>query len=174
MSSALKQQLLDSTHSWLERARPLLRSAARVDPNVEIRCDLRGKSAGQLQRYNNGQLLIRYNLQIAELQPESFIEQTVPHEVAHIITWLCHGKRARSHGREWQSVMQFFGFPQAPRCHNFALPKKAARQQRRWHYQCQCQQHWLSTTRHNRISKGQRYYCRRCNTEIVSQKQQQA
>ena len=168
MSSALCQQLHSSTRHWLTRARPLLRSAARLDPEVTIRCDLRGKSAGQFRCYNDGQLIIRFNLQIAELQPDIFIQETVPHEVAHLITWLCHGAGVRPHGAEWRSVMLYFGYAKAQRCHNFSLSVKASRQQARWHYRCQCQEHWISTTRHNRIGRGLQYYCRRCHSELTS------
>lgn len=163
--AGLAARLAAETRAWLERARPLCHQAGRRLPEVTVRCDLRGASAGQLRLYRNGTLVIRYNLAMAEAQPEAFVAQTVPHEVAHAITHVCHGK-VRPHGPEWRGVMAWFGFDEAERCHSFAQPAAARRGQRRWSYRCDCRGHQLSTTRHNRAQRGLDYVCRSCGSVL--------
>jgi len=140
----------------------LLLGSGRSVPHIPVLCDLKGKCAGQVRHQPDGNLVIRYNLGIANLQPEEFILQTVPHEVAHVVTWLLHGNRVRPHGREWQSVMSFFG-KDSSRCHEFKVPEAGQRRQQRWKYECNCRDHQLSTTRHHRVQEGQQYQCRLCN-----------
>jgi SprT protein len=165
-ADVFRRQLRAATGDWLKRAAPLLLERARVVPDVEVRCDLRGQSAGQLRRYADGRLVIRYNLSMAQLQPDAFLRETVPHEVAHVVTWLLYGKRARPHGREWQAVMRFFGFARPNRCHSFQTAGQSARRQRRWLYTCDCQHHQLSSTRHHRALQGQAYVCRNCQSTL--------
>lgn len=167
MANGLCQQLHTATRDWLQRAAPLLRGHGRAEPAIEVRCNLRGKSAGQVRHQADGSLLIRYNLGIASLQPEAFLEQTVPHEVAHVVTWLLHGRRARPHGAEWQAVMHHLGIASPRRCHDFDMPP--VRRQRRWPYRCACRVHQLSTTRHRRVqTQGIRYHCSACGTALES------
>lgn len=163
---ALAEQLQSATVQWMERAVPLFLGHGRTRPRVEVRCDLRGRSAGQLRRYADGRLVIRYNLGMALLQPQAFVRETVPHEVAHAVVWVCHGEGAKPHGTEWRAVMRHFGFDDASRCHNFATTPQPARRQRRWLYVCDCRQHELSSVRHNRARKGQTYICRSCRAAL--------
>jgi SprT protein len=114
----------------------------------------------------DGSLVIRYNLPLAAGQPAAFVAATVPHEVAHVVTHVCHG-RVRPHGTEWRRVMAWFGFDAPARCHDFALPaNKSSRRQRRWRYRCHCREHQLSTTRHNRAQRGLSYHCRACGQPL--------
>jgi len=113
-----------------------------------------------------GKSIIRYNLDIAGRQPEAFTAETVPHEVAHVVTEQLFGK-VKPHGNEWRSVMAHFGIPEAERCHDFDLQDIPNRGQRRWTYSCDCQTHQLSTTRHYRILRGtQKYLCRNCGQQL--------
>ena len=135
-------------------------------PQPELRFDLTGASAGQLRWQTGARPVIRYNLAIAAAQPEAFIHETVPHEIAHLVTTACFG-RVRPHGPEWRAVMASFGHPHASRCHAFQVPAGPARRQRRWPYRCDCREHELSTTRHNRTQSGRAHYlCRHCGSAL--------
>ncbi|MEO5341930.1 MAG: SprT-like domain-containing protein [Gammaproteobacteria bacterium SHHR-1] len=162
MQEELEQQLRQATLACLAQAEPLLRGAGRCRAQVRVLCDLRGKAAGQAV-WAQGETRIRYNLALAKPQPEAFIQQTVPHEVAHVVTRLLH-PRARPHGPEWRAVMAHLGIADAQRCHSFAVTPPG-HSQRRWPYRCPCREHQLSTTRHNRILRGERnYLCRYCGS----------
>lgn len=161
----LGDRLIAATDSCLKRALPLVRQAGRRLPPLSVRLDLTGQAAGQLRRYRDGRLVIRYNLAMAATQPDAFIAETVPHEVAHAITQVCHG-RVKPHGREWQQVMRWLGVAEPRRCHDFT-PPAGRRGQRRWTYRCGCGEQALSTTRHNRVLRGISYMCRRCGQALT-------
>ncbi len=163
MSDPLCARLRQATEEYLRQARPLLAERGRRIPSVPVRCDLRGRAAGQVRHYPDGRIEIRYNLGIARLQPEDFVAHTVPHEVAHVLVGWLYERRVRPHGPEWQAMMRYLG-AKPERCHDFALAETVTRRrQRRWTYHCACRKHLLSTTRHNRIRRGERrYQCRDC------------
>lgn len=164
---ALRQSLHQATLEYLEQARCLLPGQAHRLSAVHIRCDLRGRTAGQMRGYGDGRLEIRYNLEIAALQPQAFLAETVPHEVAHLVVWLTHGRSAKPHGPEWRAVMQHLGIMEPRRCHDFQNSGAAIRRQRRWPYRCACSEYPLSTTRHRRVLHGkQEYLCAKCGQTL--------
>jgi SprT protein len=150
----------------LRQAAPLCTAHRAALPDPIIRCDLRGQAAGQAIWRLGQRPLLRFNLGIARRHRQDFLERTVAHEVAHLITTACHG-RTRPHGREWQGVMAYLGIADPSRCHDYSLDESEVRRQRRWTYACGCSSHELSTTRHNRIQRsGVRYHCRRCGDAL--------
>lgn len=151
------------TRELMLQCAPLCSAQGTSLPDPEIRFDLRGQSAGQVQWRAGRKPLLRYNLDIARRHQDDFLATTVAHEVAHIITTACHG-RTRPHGSEWRAVMAFLGISDAQRCHRYPLDEAMVKRQRRWRYVCDCgDDHQLSTTRHKRILAGTtRYHCRIC------------
>jgi SprT protein len=162
----LATRLADETQRRLDQARPLLRAAGRSAPAPQLRFDLTGRSAGQVVWHRGASLCIRYNIDLAAAHAEAFVVETVAHEVAHVVTYWCHGK-VSPHGPEWRAVMRHFGFAEPQRCHQFSVDDAKVRRQRRWRYVCACRDHSLSTTRHNRAQAGQQtYICRTCGTTL--------
>lgn len=153
-----------------DRTRQFLASAEqrfKLSPsNPEILFDLKGRSAGLLVIHRSGQMKIRYNSALLTQYGERFLEQTVPHEVAHLIARRLYGPSIRPHGREWQSIMRYFKVP-ANRCHSFDTSSSAARSMRYFDYHCLCRQHRLSAIRHNRIISGVTYLCRACGSSLI-------
>ncbi len=130
-------------------------------PIPTICFDLRGQAAGQ---YHGGpQPRIRYNPEIAASQFDDFCARTPAHEVAHYIVNLVQPKgQFKPHGSEWQALMRSFGLEPA-RCHQYDMQQVRHRRQRRFAYRCGCQEHQLSTTRHNRVRhRGVKYRCVKC------------
>lgn len=87
-----------------------------------------------------------------------FIEEVVPHELAHLIVYKKFGK-VKPHGNEWQYIMsQILGkIPKTT--HNFAIKRT------NFIYYCQCQEHFLTKIRHNKIQHNNtEYLCRKCGT----------
>jgi SprT protein len=116
-----------------------------------------------------GAPVIRYNPILLQHNRQEFLTQTLPHEVAHVIARKLYGRSIRPHGNEWKEVMQFFG-ADSLRCHNYATENVPVRKLRRFTYTCGCQQHQLTTIRHNRIQKGLTYRCRQCGEPLRSGK----
>ena len=158
----IMSRIRERTRELLHRSAPLCSTYRAPIPDPEIRFDLRGQSAGQVQWRTGSRPLLRYHLDIARNHQTDFLKTTVTHEVAHLIASACHG-RIRPHGPEWRAIMAYLGVSDPVRCHGYALDESSVRRQRRWSYSCDCGDHQLTTTRHKRVLKGMaRYHCRRC------------
>lgn len=146
------------------RTDALLAEAARlyaVDPSGWcVTLDLKGMAAGQVQLRARR---VRYNLAIAAQASELFMSITVPHEVAHIVCHLRHGRRARAHGPEWRAICLALGGT-GERCHGFDA--QPARRLRRYDYACGCRRWSLTSIRVRRIGRGMVYHCRNCGLKL--------
>jgi SprT protein len=151
------------------RTREVLRDGGRLigrQPALpEIRFDLRGQAAGQFRIDASGRALIRYNPTLLARHEDEFLAQTVPHEVAHYLTFLHFGRGVRPHGEEWRQIMLGLG-ADPRRCHNFDTSGIATRRMRRYAYHCDCSTHALSSIRHRRVLRGARYLCGRCGQPL--------
>ncbi|MDP6035916.1 MAG: SprT-like domain-containing protein [Verrucomicrobiota bacterium] len=132
-----------------------------IDPDISF--DLRGMAAGQANYRENK---IRLNRELLEKYENDFIEQTVPHEYAHLVAYQKFGGRIRPHGKEWRSVMQALG-AEPRRTHNYQV--SPARTCRRFLYQCNCpgKDYQLTSIRHNRIKRGSHYFCSKCKGPLI-------
>ena len=132
----------------------------RQDPMPSLRFDLRGRCAGQAfpQSWS-----IRLNSTLLHRHGDEFIEQTVPHELAHLVAFAQFGRQIRPHGKEWKLIMGLLG--QEPSvCHNYTVAPARVVSRHAWH--CPCQQHALSSIRHRRALAGQTYQCRHCGQAL--------
>jgi len=147
----------------------LLDQAARhfgiTAPPVEIRFDLRGRGAGQVRRQAGAVWTVRYNPLLLERHGEDFLTHTLPHEVAHVMAFRLHGAGIAPHGSEWRELMRFFGATPT-RCHDYDVSDLGVRTLNRFHYRCGCRSHQLTSIRHQRIQRGQRYLCRACGQAL--------
>lgn len=130
-------------------------------PLPQIRFDLRGVSAGQLRVDHRGHCIIRYHPALLLRHGDDFLRRTVPHETAHFLVYRLHGHGVRPHGPEWQAVMRHLG-ADPERCHDYDVDGLAARRTRYFLYHCDCNEHQLSSIRHNKVRRGVSYSCRRC------------
>jgi SprT protein len=128
-------------------------------PLPTIDFDLRGVIAGKAF-YSSYRL--QFNAPLAADNRDEFLDQTVPHECAHLIARTLYGSIA-PHGKEWKYVMVQLGARPA-RCHSYDV--ETHRRSTRHIYHCACQEHALSTRLHNQIQAGQRRHCLRCNQTV--------
>lgn len=158
-----QQHILEAAHQYIDRASAHYGVSLA---SIPVHFDIRGRAAGMYcarrhERY------IRFNPYLIAKYFEPSLNDTVPHEVAHYVTDVLYGLRnIRPHGREWRSVMQFFGAE--PRVvGDFDLTGVPVRRQRRFPYVCGCRRHALSACRHYRVQRGRaRYYCRECGDPL--------
>jgi SprT protein len=132
----------------------------------------RGKRAG----YAQGENLINLNPVLLMENVEEFVNQVVPHELAHCIDTANGGNRRvfgmkRSiHGPSWKAIMRLFGCD-ALRCHSMDTSNAQVRTKTKYEYRCECcsKTYILSSVRHNRqqqwnqVNPGKSFYfCKTC------------
>jgi SprT protein len=95
---------------------------------------------------------------------EQFLNDTVPHELAHIVAYRVFGDRG--HGVHWKQVMNFLGF-EATRCHSYAVQRRSSAKQYSYGCACEGKTHEVSAQRQAWINKGKRYACNTCGALLV-------
>jgi SprT protein len=134
--------------------------ASIVRPTIGT--SLKGHCAGKAYTNKN---LIKLNGYLLETETDEMLNDTLPHEIAHIIARKAYGKVSRSHGWEWQTIMGILGV-KPTRCHT--MKTQPARIIERPHaYECSCKIHNLTNRLHNKILVGSRRVCMKCKSLIV-------
>ncbi|WP_437889350.1 SprT family zinc-dependent metalloprotease [Phytobacter sp. V91] len=110
---------------------------------------------------------IRLNPVLLVENEQAFIDEVVPHELAHLLVWK-HFGRVPPHGKEWKWMMEsVLGVP-ARRTHQFELESV---RRNTFPYRCKCQQHQLTVRRHNRVMRGEATYrCVHCGETLVAER----
>ncbi len=125
-------------------------------PEPDISYQLRGTSAGTAWLNH---WAIRLNPVLLAENGQSFIDEVIPHELAHLLVHKRFG-RVSPHGAEWRWMMESILDVPARRTHKFAIQTV---QGNTFTYQCGCQKHELTIRRHNRVlRKETEYRCRQC------------
>ena len=159
-------QVLARAEHYIERAEGLFE---RDFVRIPVLFDLRGTTAG-MYKIQGTRVQIRFNPWIFAKYFDVNLRDTVPHEVAHYIVHAVYGdRRVRPHGWQWRDLMQSFGAdPEVTFDMNLeGIPQR--RQRTHW-YRCDCRDHEISATRHNRVQRQRgQYLCRFCNGLLVYQ-----
>ncbi|MBW8190509.1 SprT family zinc-dependent metalloprotease [Neiella marina] len=121
--------------------------------------DQRGTSAGSARLQSQ---ILRLNPVLLVAQPEVFVEQILPHELAHLLVHQLYGKVA-PHGPQWQHMMTAVFDVVAERTHQLDVSDLQGQQ---FLYRCGCQQHALTIRRHNKVLRGASYRCRLCGDAL--------
>jgi len=165
IGSAQRTQVLEQTRFYIGQAEKIY---DKNFPSVRVEFDLPGRTAG-MYKVVGRQRCIRYNPWIFAKYFEENITGTVPHEVAHFVIDQIYGlRRVKPHGVEWRALMGAFGADPGV-TFDLDLSGIPQRRQTRHHYNCPCQLHEVSATRHNRILRGKAvYHCLRCRGKLVA------
>lgn len=144
----------------------------------QIFWDVKGKSR---LGYASGYKTIHLNLQYAAALGRGRYDQTVTHEVAHIVTtWrrvflhgLSHQKSGpwSAHGSQWVRAMRAIGRP-PERCSSMAAEVahivKPARKVTKFKMSCGCPEgHLVTSVIKNKMARGFTYRCRKCHKTIT-------
>lgn len=144
--------------AWAQLGKPPM-------PRPTVAFDLRGRAAGEasMKQTASGLVLrhLRINADLLQKNTAEVVEQTVPHEVAHLLTWHYFGK-VDPHGDEWARVMRSLG-REPNRLHSMEV-EPARVEKREFIYRCACKQHELTLRRHKKVLLGKNSYgCPSCN-----------
>ena len=154
------QQLITHANHFYSKRLPL--------PALDF--SLRGQKAGELCirkiTWHQREYKLRLNQVLFEQHRDYFLQQVIPHEIAHLVVDRLYLRRTKPHGEEWRSVMQdCFQCPAEP---YHTLPTIKARVVARdYVYRCACQTHHFTARRHASAQKGARYMCRVCKEELI-------
>lgn len=164
-ADALQARARERAEYWIGRAREITGASARRLPVPEVLFDLRGRAAGQaVFARRTRRCHVRLNAALLISHPREMLEETVPHEIAHVAVYRLYGRHAKPHGAEWKALMQAFGVDASP-CHS--LPVQPTRQLKRFRYACGCDEPaWLTSIRHKRAQAGTDYICRICGARL--------
>ncbi|MEI2265613.1 SprT family zinc-dependent metalloprotease [Erwinia sp. CGal63] len=155
---ALQQAVMRSLREKLQQANQRL---ARSYPEPKLVYQQRGTAAGTawLESWE-----IRLNPVLLLENQQAFINEVVPHELAHLLVWK-HFGRVAPHGKEWKWMMESVLEVPARRTHQFAVESVRSRS---FPYRCACQQHQLTVRRHNRVTRGEsEYRCVHCGERLL-------
>lgn len=121
MNEPTRSEVEQKCHDLIAKGNALFGTNVKLS---SIGWDLRGTAAGQARR-RSLVYSVRFNLEAKRLDPTHFFNETVPHEIAHLIVFeltLTGRSRDRGHGRDFKRVCRALGGTGA-RCHNIALTK---------------------------------------------------
>lgn len=120
----------------------------------DVRLDLRGKAAGMAgykSRFGERHYFLRFNVEAMRLDWDGFVNDTIPHEIAHIICFMCP-EMGKNHDAGWQNVCIALG-GSGKLYHSLKLTP--GRRTKKFMYVASCgTEIVLSTIRHNKVQRG--------------------
>ena len=129
----------------------------------EIKYDLRGTCAGIYSGKDNS---INLNFTLLSENFQDFIDNTIPHEIAHCIARQID-RYCKPHGKVWKNVMVFCFGINPKRTHQYNTTNSKVRNVTRYEYTCDCGTIFnITSIRHNKIKKGKSYICKKCGGRI--------
>lgn len=127
----------------------------------------KSKTAGYV--IPNQDNIVYLNIDLFKTNFAHFVNDTIPHEVAHLFA--CHlNKKLKIkegvHGLTWKTIMKKVYNIEPKRCHDLdvslvELPKS------KFKYICLCKKHLVGKKVHNNIQKGCVYNCRKCKSSLT-------
>lgn len=148
----LKQAIIDKTKEVIALARQKFQGYAYAPMPSIVFTEL-GKQAGRAY----GSYRLEYNLTVFASDPERFINETIPHEIAHTVCF--HTGMDKGHGRNWKAVCRMLG-GNAQRCYTAQnIEFKHKRKVTEYLHIGKCgTEVWVSKQRHNAMMKDGREY----------------
>jgi len=163
----MKQDLIDIVNDRIFELTSIAnKKLNRNFPIPSINFDLTGTKGGEAWYKKN---LIKLNNQLLQQNFDHYMNQTIPHELAHLMVHSMYGHHAKAHGAEWKSIMTNIFNVKANRCHNMDTSNVKRKNTKKFGYSCKCgiNHHLVGKTVHNKIIRGQIRSCRSCKNQIT-------
>lgn len=177
---SIKQQVIDKLAAGIELAKAHYNLATLPMPNISY--DLTGRVAGTA---NYRKWEVTFNSALLMMNLDSFINRTVPHELAHLIVDRVYPESHRGkgfkmtstgrfkrekrelHGPRFREVMYVLGCDDATRCHTYDTSMVSNRKAT-FTYRCvSCSKEFqLGPKRHASLQRNERAYWCRCRGTI--------
>ena len=131
----------------------------------------RGRTAGWAKYKNvDGSMVynLEFNINAIQLDWDDMTQDTIPHEIAHIVDRFVNLK-SNNHNARWRRIARTLGCT-GKRCHS--IPTERARKRapkRRVQYIADCgSEIWVTMTIHNKIQRGQTRRLRSNGSKLTS------
>jgi len=168
----LKRKAIETVKFYTDLGNEIFHTDMRT-PHVDF--SLKGKVGGKY--YSKGHK-VKVNMVLFAENEEDYIENTIPHEVAHAVQRHLYGaynyrtgRRVMPHGREWKQIMIAFG--KSPSVtHSYDVSNATQRTvPREFVYKCKCRTFNFTIIRHRRVQQAERqgrgsYSCRSCHGKL--------
>lgn len=158
------QEIIQAIHEEIEKAKKIAAGKGYTFPEFGVRFDLKGSCAGRAC-YKNGEHYVRFNLEIAKDNLNTFVKRTVNHELAHVLQHR-FSLGSKPHGKEWKHFCKVLTGSEMPRCHSYEV-SHLTRRRRTYLYTCGCRDHEITSIKHRRIISGMySYWCKSCGNKL--------
>jgi len=164
LSPRLQKLLEDKVLETLERAQRAFNITLDI-PKIEYR-DMSG-TAGMA--YPTLWKVV-YAITLFEQNEERFLNRTVPHEIAHLVTHKIYPKAKQAHGPEWRYVMHVLGVTDNSRCHSYdtsSVKKRRSPRAKPNRVYCGCGSKFVTDTIYRRMIEGRGYRCTTCDKRLA-------
>ena len=168
MTATLSEQISDCIDLYVAKAKEAWPNKLK-DWNKPFWCfNLQGTTAGTAY-YHANKIHLNHGLFIRN--KEDFFSHTIPHEIAHLVSYRVFGKVGMGHGAEWKFVMRVFGV-EANRLHTYDVSEtKMKRTITRHLYTCGCSSfvHELTPKQHQKETKKKHTFsCKKCDCKLTN------
>jgi len=170
LTTELKQRVIKLVHAYTDKANQIYGINM---PYPTILFSKRGTTAGTASYLSH---TVNFNAGLYVRNVETFLARTVPHEVAHLVTYRKYivgssyaYRTVKPHGYEWQLVMAKLGVEDATRCHSYDTSEtKQKKNVTTYQYKCNCKTYEFTARRHNKVKASHAWYsCRLCRAKLV-------
>jgi SprT protein len=119
-------------------------------------------------RFHQWYVVINVDLVNKSATYDEQLNCTLPHEVAHAISFTIFGHDISPHGYEWRKIMRWLDV-NPERCHDMDMTGVKVRRQQRFGYTCGChgKVYHLTTVKHNQHQRGLYFVCNLCKTRLT-------
>lgn len=166
----LRKKAIETVAFYTDLGNEIFKTSMKM-PIVDF--SLKGKVGG---KYHTTEHKVKVNMVLFAENYDDYIENTIPHEVAHAFQrhmfehYDDYGRRVMPHGREWKRIMLAFGKNPSV-THSYDVSNSTQRTvAREFVYSCKCMEHKLTIIKHRRMQKamyrGGAYVCRHCKGKL--------
>lgn len=168
LDQAAKKQIVDKVHECIATVEKKYKVTFK---KPLITFNVRGTCGG---RAHYGMWKVDFNPILAKDNLQTYLDDVVPHEVAHLATWLVYpnalkrgfGQKRRPHGAEWASIMVALG-ADPKRTHSMDTTEARVRTKVTYSYKCSGCGHefQLGPKRHAKFQRGVTFWHPECGKE---------
>ena len=157
-----KNQIIESVEKTVAKVNEMFPNLNFKKPTVEF--FNRGKVSGRAYYAKHH---LEFNEVLAMENAEEF-ENTVIHEVAHLVVRKVYPFAKQAHGPEFRAVCRGLGGT-GNTYHSYDV-STVARTMTKVVYECGCREHKISPQKHRKIQMGAVYRCNTCKGQIFAVK----